>query len=482
MSDTNPFLLQGSSFDKNGVPIEGLQKAFDKEFSAAQDQWNFDTDGFPAWNHLRMIPINSSFAQYLVPVFKVEDDRVKALILFTHYLDHGVVDVEYIYRGKVKRYPAYNSLRLAGKNGNGILRDHTSESLVVKFSALDQSLFGNTYDDLLSLLDIETRSQFYNKDCKITTHYLILNCQDVTGQIGGEAVVLYTECTSGGVETIVTVVAGCTGGTPGPGGPSGPTPGGGGGTGGGVNVVNNNPNSSDNRCLEDGVDCEEEEDILIILPRFDSIRIGDSLEHYPCALETLNSFTNLSHTLSSLLVNLFGTTTTVNAVVDVGNTGIGVPGTTESTAFGPGDEYFRSDITLSNSSDFSGCSQDLILSTIVHEFLHGYIEYQRHYLGQDSIRTIYGFTSTGDDYTDDHVVMGTSYVDQIANLLMTFNHDLPFSHAIALALEGLNETDYWDELLTHYGTTENEVVTILRSSRCRPESDDTASYFFVFCD
>jgi hypothetical protein len=261
ISEVNPLLLETSSFDKNSVPLEGLQRAFDKEFGAAQDQRNFDLDGYPSWNHLFSIHITDSFAQYLVPVFKAEDDRVKALILFTHYLDYGVVDVEYIYRDRVKSYPAYNSLRLAGKNGTTPLRDHTSESLVVKFSALDQSLFGNTYDDLLSLLGEETRSQFYNKDCKITTNYLILNCQDVTGEIDGASVLLYTDCTSAGVETVVTVVAGCGGGTNpgGPTGPSGPTVGGG-GTGGGVNVVNNDPNSRDNRCLEDGVDCDEDDE------------------------------------------------------------------------------------------------------------------------------------------------------------------------------------------------------------------------------
>jgi len=260
VAGTNPLLLETNSFDKNSVPLEGLQKAFDKAFGAAQDQWNFNEDGYPAWSHLRSIPINGNFAQYLVPEFKVEDDRVKALILFTHYLDHGAVDVEYVYRDKVKRYPTYSSLRLANKNGITPLRDHTAESLVVKFSALDQSLFGNTYDDLLSLLDEETKNQFYNKDCQITTHYLLLECQDVIGGIGGDQV-LYSDCNAVGVETIVTVVAGCNGGTGGPGNPgsTGPTTGGG-GTGGGVSVVNTDLGSRDNRCLEDGVDCEDEDD------------------------------------------------------------------------------------------------------------------------------------------------------------------------------------------------------------------------------
>jgi hypothetical protein len=254
VSEVNPLLLETSSFAKNSVPLEGLQMAYDKEFVDFQDQWNFERDGYPAWDHLRSITINNSFAQYLVPVFKAEDDRVKALILFTHYFDHGVVDVEYVHRAKVSRYPTYNSLLLAGKGGTMPLRDHTTESLVVKFSTLDQSLFGSTYDDLLSLLDDETRNSFYNKDCKITTHYLLLDCQDVTG--GGN--ILYTDCTPTGIESVTTVVSGCGGGTLNPGGPTGPTTGGG-GTGGGVNVVNTDPNSRDNRCLEDEVNCEEEE-------------------------------------------------------------------------------------------------------------------------------------------------------------------------------------------------------------------------------
>lgn len=264
VSEANPFLQEATgSYNKSGVPLLGLQKAFDQEFGVAQDQWNFDNDGFPAWSQLLTIPINGSFSQYLVPVFKAEDDRVKALIIFTHYLDHGVVDVEYVYRGKVSRYPAYNTLRLANKNGITLLRDHTVESLVVKFSALDQRLFVNTYDDLLSLLDETTRSQFYNKDCRITTHYLLLECQDVVGDFGSGQVVLYTDCLAVGTETVVTVEVGCNGGNggPGPTGPSGPTTtSGGSGASGGISVVNNDPGSRDNRCIEDEVDCDDEDD------------------------------------------------------------------------------------------------------------------------------------------------------------------------------------------------------------------------------
>jgi len=117
--------------------------------------------------------------------------------------------------------------------------------------------------------------------------------------------------------------------------------------------------------------------------------------------------------------------------------------------------------TLKINSDYTKTgSQDWILATLIHEMIHGYINYQRTlrvggYITQaefDEKFPLYTKSDSG------HNEMGFNYTTTIASILRLNNPSLSLYEALSLARAGLDTTEYWKTLTT---TEKNDVLISL---------------------
>lgn len=109
--------------------------------------------------------------------------------------------------------------------------------------------------------------------------------------------------------------------------------------------------------------------------------------------------------------------------------------------------YFEG-ILFINNRYTSQATKDWILATLIHEMIHGYIDYQEKRLENDLISQE-DFDEKFPLFSEDdthHTTMGFRYVEVISNILMEANPNLASFEALALARAGLQGNSYWNTL------------------------------------
>lgn len=135
------------------------------------------------------------------------------------------------------------------------------------------------------------------------------------------------------------------------------------------------------------------------------------------------------------------------------------------------------------------CTQDGILSTVLHEAIHGYINYHHQLalherLGYtfDDLYRDFPFLDREDPAGNDsqHDEMINNYVNVIADALRANNSELSQEHANALARGGLAHSDYFSELI---GDSVDELFIrrVTDAATCNLHDGDDTAYNFVDC-
>ena len=146
---------------------------------------------------------------------------------------------------------------------------------------------------------------------------------------------------------------------------------------------------------------------------------------------------------------IFNTNSNVNIRIDERNLdpqtdGVAQPMSIQPDPDDPAYYIFNADISL-NSLYTGTASEDWILATILHEAIHGYIDYNKFLVEQelltqekfDQLFPLYAMDNTG------HLSMGLRYVNEIADLLQSNNPSLTRYEALSLSRVGLGDTSFW---------------------------------------
>lgn len=172
--------------------------------------------------------------------------------------------------------------------------------------------------------------------------------------------------------------------------------------------------------------------------------IKDSLTN-PCAKALLAQAPNLNNDIARLMRNTFGTSDKFNITVS-NKYLIGATGSYNGQKNG---DVINCDIFLDDNM-LKTATQEYILVTLYHEVLHAFFDVERNRLGEEefkqkylSVRETYLPIGNGDQerrylLMNDHSKFN-SFIETLAQSILSFNRSFPLEKARALAKEGIVE-------------------------------------------
>jgi hypothetical protein len=476
---TNPLVLTSAPRAKSAVPLPGIQRAYLEQYSAEEHLARLQSDGYPAWDALLTVDVSEDYRHYLVPVYEATSSQVEAVISIIHYLGQGMARIDYLDRDAIDGQISYYDSVLASKFQQSLGGSKfTKEALVYIHLSLDYELFGYYDTDALNNISQEATQDFFAKDCKITIHYISETVWYTSA--GGEVIDVSSTYTLTS-ETTISDGVGCGGTTP-PGGFVGTSGTNGGGPTNGTNgpgtvVVNNDPNNPNNRCIEDGVGCDEEEEDNTKPIKIERINILIDPNDFPCASAAVNQLfgdgNDGTNPIVQLINGVFNTNSNVNLTItthpDVA-TQAGRPSEIVPAAFfnsgsgtnSRGEFVFQGSILLDE--DWINCTNDFIRVQVVHEAIHGYLSQQRALLGDAEFLATYPIEDFGSLNRDDHLIMSREYVDSLASVLHHYNPGLSPLTLKLLSWSGLTDTPaYADFRNNHPDFTPEQIDATLNA-------------------
>ncbi|UZD38131.1 hypothetical protein OL230_09725 [Capnocytophaga ochracea] len=173
--------------------------------------------------------------------------------------------------------------------------------------------------------------------------------------------------------------------------------------------------------------------------------IKDSLTN-PCAKALLAQAPNLNNDIARLMRNTFGTSDKFNITVS-NKYLIGATGSYNGQKNG---DVINCNIFLDDNM-LKTATQEYILVTLYHEVLHAFFDVERNRLGEEgfkqkypSIRETYLSIGNGDQerrylLMNDHSNFN-SFIETLAQSILSFNRSFPLEKARALAKEGIVES------------------------------------------
>lgn len=185
--------------------------------------------------------------------------------------------------------------------------------------------------------------------------------------------------------------------------------------------------------------------------------IKDSLVNQ-CLIQALNQILlnqNINTTISTLINKIFNTNDKVNITYKESSSFVSTKlGNTVNDGYSlnsAGDTVLNITVSL-NSNVLPGASQELIAVTILHEALHGYLDYTR----------IQGITG---DPLAEHYYMSTKYIDLLRNAIQTTFH-LNSGAVNALILSEMGDLAKsapltFDSIVVSHGLTHNGILDSL---------------------
>ncbi|OPC34520.1 hypothetical protein [Elizabethkingia miricola] len=200
--------------------------------------------------------------------------------------------------------------------------------------------------------------------------------------------------------------------------------------------------------------------------------IINNLKDYPCAQNLLEKLPNLNNDLAKLIKEALGENNKDIQVNFFGETFADpdLQGETRKVSK-IGDVITKYDIALSDAM-LKRSTQEYILATMYHEFIHAYLGYEFIQLKADAYHAKY-------PYLESYIVGGerkfkfiigdhqayTPFVNMIADAIQSFNPSFPRERAISLAMEGL--TDEGLPLLNQsYNKSERQGDFLSKGTKC----------------
>lgn len=170
--------------------------------------------------------------------------------------------------------------------------------------------------------------------------------------------------------------------------------------------------------------------------------IIDSLQGFPCAQEILSKLPNISVKAHEVLYNIFGINENINIVFKSSTSLASNIDGEASSSYG----YTFNTKVLLNQNVLESASNDYIVATMIHEVIHGYIQYNRATLDTATFKT--RFKIYWDNLSSDasHEQMAGTYVSEMKTIMQNYNPSIPDSVAWALAWGGLQGTTVWKTL------------------------------------
>jgi len=409
------------------------------------------SDGYPAWDALLTVDVSEDYKHYLVPVYEAISNQVEAVISVIHYLGQGMARIDYLDRDDIDSQISYYDSVLASKFNQELGGSKfTKEALSYIHLSLDYELFGYYDTDALNNTSQEAAQDFFAKDCRITVHYVTETSWFTYNNgvlVDISSTFVFTS------ETTISDGVGCGGETP-PSGPGSTGTGGGGPTintnGPGTVIININPNDPNNRCIEDGVECddEEEEELLRVNNAIDRIR-------FPCAWQVVNEIlgtqANATDDINIAINEIFNSNDRVNLTIRSAPDLSAIPGippsdgdrrafyrTISSNVNQNGDRVHFGEIFLEEGS--IGCTRDFTRGLLMHEAIHGYIDYYRRTLSEsDFLRDfpLFVIGSSGEE----HEGMAINYINSLRSVITGHNQQLSDFMVDLIAWSGLEETN-----------------------------------------
>jgi len=449
--------------------------------------------GSPAWQLTMKTTVDDTHHKYFVPFIGIEDDKINALLVFSHNEESGNDWVKLVPRNFVKNYPLKEFVK---KNSEGKLLSMSREFAVSAFTGLEQEIFDVVHHDLYATLPTLSGNGIQLRDCVVTTRYLVTECWAI-----------YVGDTFKGVEcsySYETETVGCDGahttntnGNYNSFGTRGLVLGGGAGSG----DSSSGTTVDTDRCAEDGIGCDDsdDEDASEYENLLDRILQGGnqgqnnvSQTTHPCVYEIVDQFLN-SHIdgLNEVIAQHIGVPVNYGINVVVGS----LPSTTNGETFSAVDRSTGAYVsTITINSSLEGCTKDRILTTLVHEIIHAQLGTMWHFANNTPTGSGFGRNDFIDLYPtwirptlnvnrqiDHHGIMAEQsqgFLRDMTILLRSFNPSISEEHARHMVLSGLEGTTYWDSLPQ---TERDSALQTINASRCNNGTRPAASFNFIDC-
>ncbi|NJC28261.1 hypothetical protein [Neolewinella antarctica] len=429
----------------------------------------------PAWGYVdQHIIKKGSIKQYVLPFISPESNEVNAFLMITEELNSGNFHFNYVLYDEVATMVKYNE---PDANENSFTKVGLTRQAAAKvFIRERQSLFNLADDSMGKYLSDGNTGQSLRK-CLTEVAYpgtSITNCWHIFGGAQDEYY-LYSDCETFYVEFNED----CGGG-----GDHGDDEGQNGGGGGGQDDESGISIRTDEKCNPSIEDCIEADGVTLnwINNIPDQIVFDPSLSLIPCARSVLDDYTDLKHDLRQKITDIFGDNNPkISLTFKAGYTGSNYAITNvPSIGGGAGTpvslQSFYAEITLSTDPNHSGCSKDLILSTIVHETIHAYYDYIYARDGNIVINEHPYFGNSGDAH---HFAMAADYVAEIAGILRGYNPNLSSETAEDLSWAGLEGTGLYENMGNQ--ALKNRISGTLAAANCRATNSTINSYNYLRC-
>ena len=428
----------------------------------------------PAWKLMVVDELAAGeLLQIYVPMITEQSTHLDGLLAITANKNIDQYSFNFFRRDRLIDLPA---LAVRDLTSYGPTAQYDRGAALALFDSFNSAQFGVVDADLHAQLNY--KGAIPAKDDCVVKNYIVTSCFSVYGGANRERY-LYTDCKSHieygvGVGDCDIVSRGGSGGGGGGGGSRGGLGNGSGGSGS-TTYVNNR-----DRCAEDGVGCEEDdEDVNLVILTKDSIGVGSSVRSLKCASSVLTDYLSLKNDIRTMVTDIFGPGVKFNLTFEAGYTGSNYA-IHSVRPHGQNNEYgFSSTITLSDNKNSSNCTRDMVLSTIVHETLHAYYQYLITKDGGHKVNSKYPlFVVVQNNYMD-HYSMAEDYVDKMANLLREYNPRLSPSHATHLAWAGLEDTPAYKRLESRF---RGDIESTVKAATCRDSESVINSFNFQRCN
>ncbi|MDQ2179673.1 hypothetical protein [Marinifilum sp. D714] len=178
--------------------------------------------------------------------------------------------------------------------------------------------------------------------------------------------------------------------------------------------------------------------------------VKEELEKFDCASEVFNSFSSFDNTISNLLSNTFGNSHNFHIIFKGAKLDANVDGNFDSV-----DGTILTDNTTGaitegtfvikiNEFVLNNSTKEYIAVTYAHETIHALIAYYKINNPQKGKELFPIFYETFEYEDGDHLTMGNMYVDEMVDIIMQINPNMPYSDATCLAWQGLQNTRAYD--------------------------------------
>ncbi|SDI35432.1 hypothetical protein SAMN05421846_106238 [Chryseobacterium taeanense] len=179
---------------------------------------------------------------------------------------------------------------------------------------------------------------------------------------------------------------------------------------------------------------------------FTNLDIINNLQGYPCAQSIVQQLPTLTNDLASSMKQIFQNNNNYNITFKP-KTGLGLTDgetfSSYSTEFGT----FNAVINI-NADILQNATKEYILVTLYHEVIHAFLKYELFKLGETAFKDQYPSVIVGYDYAANGIMINRftflpehqelgAFLSTLQNILMTYNPDLSFETARAMAKAGI---------------------------------------------